>query len=108
MILDNQDLEWLSTHFHIDIRDTNKFQEWHESQGYLPSSMLEHPIEIRRSKIYNLEIRDIDLAYLIRVIKDYAKHEHLQKTYPGVREAWMNYIMTVHMTYDMIHSPSPT
>jgi hypothetical protein len=100
MILDNQDLEWLSTHFHIDIRDTNKFQEWHESQGYLPSSMLEHPIEIRRSKIYNLEIRDIDLAYLIRVIKDYAKHEHLQKTYPGVREAWMNYIMTVHMTHD--------
>ena len=100
MTLDNQDLEWLSNHLHTDIRDTNKFQEWYESQGYLPSSMLEHPIEIRRSKIYNLEIRDIDLAYLIKIMKDHDQHERLQKTYPGVKEAWMNYIMMVHMTHD--------
>lgn len=89
--MDTNDIQWLCNYLHADIQQSHTktfFSVYTQAADDYPA--------------YTLQVREDDLQYLIRVLKDHTRHEHLQKTYPGIREAWMNYIMTVHMTHDDI------
>jgi hypothetical protein len=57
-------------------------------------------IEVEHVPIMKVEIAEHDLISMIRDLKHHKAHEEVQKRYPQLREAYMNYLSQVYLTVD--------
>lgn len=59
-------------------------------------------VEVDHVPIMQIEIAEPDLTALIRDLKDHKAHAEIQKRYPQLREAYMNYLTQVYLTVDQM------
>ena len=80
-----QDLEWFSKHFFVDIRKQYLFMiPQGENQELEPS--------------FDISIPATQLGEIVDILKNSYIHDQLQQQFPGIREAWLNYMTVVSLT----------
>lgn len=57
-------------------------------------------VEVEHVPIMKVEIAEPDLIALIRDLKHHKAHTEVQRRYPQLREAYMNYLSQVYLTVD--------
>lgn len=57
-------------------------------------------VEVEHVPIMKVEIAEPDLIALIRDLKHHKAHTEVQRRYPQLREAYMDYLSQVYLTVD--------
>ena len=95
--IESQDLNWFSNEFQASI-SAGKQTVVRTADSYnLPtdsSDLNKFHTEI----CYDITLSASDLNALLHIVKTAHKHEELQKRFPGIKEAWMNYMTMVSLT----------
>ncbi len=60
----------------------------------------EQSVEVEHVPIMKVEMSEPDLISMIRELKDHKAHAEVQRRYPQLREAYMNYLSQVYLTVD--------
>jgi hypothetical protein len=60
----------------------------------------EDTAEVSHVPIMKIEMSEHDLKTMIRGLKHHRAHEEVQRRYPHLREAYMNYLTQVYLTVD--------
>lgn len=110
MTMDVENLQWLGQNYQVNINlAKTKLRYYSEVASSVYGSGLTSPTntvaeQIHSEKVFQLEIGERDLAQIIHVLQKADTHALLQNRYPGIREAYMNYMTTIMLTADHTHA----
>jgi hypothetical protein len=93
--------EWQSTVSSSSVRIQRSHKIPIPTWGSVSTSLMwEDTIQVEHVPIMKIEIAEPDLVSMIRELKDHKAHAEVQKRYPHLREAYMNYLSQVYLTVD--------
>ena len=90
--------EWQATVSQVRFQRQTKMSPL--SYMFDPNLKPDTQIEIEHVHIMKVEMNEPDLISMIRDLKDHKAHTEVQKRYPQLREAYMNYLSQVYLTVD--------
>ena len=90
--------EWQATVNQVRFKRQHKMAPLHVMTD--PNFKWDDCVEVTHVPIMKVEILEPDLISMIRDLKDHKAHREVQKRYPQLREAYMNYLSQVYLTVD--------
>lgn len=104
--IDPQELEWFGQEFQAKITPSQRSVK--RMTRHYESLTEPYTWHVETEQCYDVTLSETDLSNLINLLTTAHKHEELQKRFPGIREAWMNYMAVVSLTayeYDWRNNP---
>ena len=97
--VNNDDLQWLYTHLHCDVRESARRQivDYTNTSPFGMTSV-DYATMYNVVAEYEIKITAHDLEHLIRVLKDADQQERIHRYFPHLRQAWMDYKCEVALT----------
>ena len=90
--------EWQARVSQLRIQSKHKIAPL--SAFYSQDTNWDSTVEVEHVPIMKVEISEPDLIAMIRDLKDHKAHTEVQRRYPQLREAYMNYLSQVYLTVD--------
>lgn len=94
---------WFEQEWHARINHV-RMQTKHsmDAQSYWHTPYADYPehVQVERVPIMKVEIEEPDLMAMIKQLREAHAHAEVQKRYPQLREAYMNYLSQVYLTVD--------
>jgi hypothetical protein len=105
MRVTGEDLQWFTQHYHVDVHGSNAYRYRTSNPVNANNTLIGFPaLDIEKDRVFKLEIGEQELIEIISILQKADTHLLLQNRYPGIREAYMNYITTIMLTADMGNS----
>jgi len=86
----SRELDWFTQEFNASV------QVYQQQQVRMDESTLE--IMVKPEQLYDITISETDFQTILHQLQAAYKHDELQKRFPGIREAWTNYMTVISLT----------
>lgn len=96
----NKDLNWFCKEYRANIHQDQRRVAYRdfESLWYRPMDSIDATSLVRTETAYTITVSERDLAHLVSVVKEQHHHQQMRRRYPGIDQAWQNYLATVYLT----------
>jgi hypothetical protein len=98
----SRELDWFTQEFNASVKGYQQLVSLHEST--LPPMVKTEQLYditipmVKTEQLYDITISETDFQTILHQLHAAYKHDELQKRFPGIREAWTNYMTVVSLT----------